>query len=88
MVLPGTGLVGQLVFKALGYGDNITYRGASGSHCSWRDQYNTPLKANLVRFLRGSTNAKTGTFGTDLGGTKPTAESAIEWAAPTPSGEL
>ena len=83
-----TGLVGQLVFKALGYGDNITYQGASGSHCMWRPAYDTPLKANLDRFLRGSTTAKTGTFATDLGGTKPTAESAIEWTAPTLSGEL
>ena len=83
-----TGLVGQMVFKALGYADNITYQGASGAHCTWRDGYTAPLQANLDKFLRGSTTAKTGTFGTDLGGTKPTAASAIEWTAPTLPGEL
>jgi hypothetical protein len=83
-----TGLVGQMVFKALGLGDNITYQGASGDHCSWRSAYTAPLTANLDKFLRGSTTAKTGTFATDLGGTKPTAEGVIDWTAPTLAGEL
>ena len=83
-----TGLVGQLVFTALGYAKNITYQGASGGHCSWRSQYTAPLNANIQKFLLGSTSTETGTFATDLGGTKPTAASAIEWTAPTLSGEL
>jgi hypothetical protein len=82
-----TGLVGQMIFKALGYGDNFTYQGASGSHCSWRSQYTAPLQANLDKFLRGKTGA-TGTVQTDLGGTKPTAESVINWTAPTLTGDL
>jgi hypothetical protein len=82
-----TGLVGQMVFKALGYGENITYVGAGGSHCAWRSQYTAPLQANLDKFLRGKAGT-TGSFSSDLGGTKPTAESVIDWTAPTLAGSL
>lgn len=82
-----TGLVGQMVFKALGYGEHFTYQGASGNHCAWRSQYTAPLQANLDKFLRGKTGA-TGTFNTDLGGSKPSAETVISWTAPTLTGEL
>jgi hypothetical protein len=83
-----TGLVGQMIFDALGVGDNITYQGASGAHCQWRTAYTAPLVANLEKFLLGDASAQTGTFATDLGGTKPTAEAHIDWTAPTLSGEL
>ena len=51
-------LAGAEVYKALGAGDNITYYSdvASGTHCSMRPEWSTPLKNNIERFLK-----KTGT---------------------------
>lgn len=83
-----TGLVGKMVFEALGVGDHMSYQGASGGHCQWRTQYTPSLVANLEKFLLGDESAETGNVGTDLGGTKPTAEAQIDWSAPTLSGEL
>jgi hypothetical protein len=81
-----TALVGQMIFKALGLGENFTYVGASGSHCQWRTQYTAPLTANIQKFLLGGTG-ETGTVSTDLPN-KPTAEAQIDWTAPTLPGEL
>jgi len=46
------------VYKALGVGDNLTYYSdvQSGTHCSARPEWVTPLKNNIERFLK-----KTGT---------------------------
>ncbi|HEY8945947.1 MAG TPA: PE PGRS family protein [Polyangiaceae bacterium] len=83
-----TALVGKMIFAALGVGDHITYQGNSGSHCAWRSHYTAPLTANIQKFLLGDDRAQTGSFATDLGGTRPTAEAHIDWTPPTLSGEL
>jgi hypothetical protein len=83
-----TGLVGKMIFEALGVGDHISYQGASGGHCQWRTQYTPSLVANLEKFLLGDESAQTGNYGTDLGGNQPTAEGQIDWTVPTLSGEL
>jgi len=53
-------LGGLEVYKALGYGDNLTYYSdiptTEGGHCSARPEWVTPLKNNIERFLK-----KTGT---------------------------
>ena len=51
-------LAGAEVYKALGAGDAITYYSdvQSGTHCSVRSEWATPLKDNIERFLK-----KTGT---------------------------
>jgi hypothetical protein len=72
----------------LGVKDNFTYQGASGDHCQWRSQYTTPLQENFKKFLNGDASAKTGTFATDLGGTKPNPDSYMDFTIPTLSGDL
>lgn len=62
-----TATVGKKIFEALGVGDNFTYQGASGDHCTWRSQYNTPLSATIDKFLKGNSSSTTGTFNTDFG---------------------
>ena len=57
---PVAALGGLEVYKALGYGDNVTYYSdiptTEGGHCSARPEWVTPLKNNIERFLK-----KTGT---------------------------
>jgi hypothetical protein len=51
-------LAGAEVYKALGAGDAISYISnvQSGTHCSMRPEWTTPLRNNIQRFLK-----KTGT---------------------------
>ena len=81
-----TANVGALIYEALGYPDNITYQGASGSHCQWRSQYTAPLVANLEKFLLGNASASTGTFATDFNG--PSPDTHYNWSVPALSGDL
>jgi len=76
------------VFEALGLKNNLTYQGASGGHCQWRTAYTAPLVANIEKFLLGNASAATGTFATDLGGTKPNPDSYMDFTVPTLSGDL
>lgn len=52
-------LAGAEVYKALGAGDNITYDSdvQSGTHCSLRPEWSTPLKNNIEKFLKKTGNA-------------------------------
>ena len=52
-------LGGAEVYKALGAGDNITYHSnvASGTHCSARPEWVTPLRNNIQKFLKKTGNA-------------------------------
>jgi hypothetical protein len=83
-----TGAVTQRVFEALGVKSNLTYVGASGNHCEWRSAYTAPLVANIQKFLLNDEAASTGTFTTDLGGTKPMPEAHMDFTIPTLSGDL
>jgi hypothetical protein len=83
-----TGMIAQRVFEALGVKGSLTYVGASGGHCSWRSQYTAPLVANIQKFLLNDASAATGTFTTDLGGTRPTPETHMDFTIPTLSGDL
>jgi len=83
-----TGSIEAKLFEALGVKANFTYQAASGSHCQWRSAYTAPLIANIEKFLLGDATAETGTFATDLGGTKPTPDSYMGFTIPTLSGEL
>jgi hypothetical protein len=82
-----TANVGKMIFEALGVGDNMSYQGAGGGHCSWRSQYTASLNAMVDKFLKGNASASTGNFATDLA-SPPNPSSSIEWQAPTLSGEL
>lgn len=82
-----TGNVGKMIFEALGVGANMSYQGASGSHCSWRSQYTATLNVMVDKFLKGNASAMTGTVATDLPN-PPAASGHIDWTAPTLSGEL
>jgi hypothetical protein len=83
-----TGMIEAKIFEALGVKENITYQGASGSHCQWRTAYTAPLVANIQKFLLGDATANTGTFASDLGGTKPNPDSYMGFTIPTLSGDL
>lgn len=77
---------GQLVYDALGYGDNVGYIGAGGDHCAWRGQYSGPAENFVRKFLVGDDSASTGGFASS-GGT-PGVDSHIDWSAPSLSGDL
>ncbi len=82
-----TANVGKKIFEALGVGDNFSCVGASGSHCSWRDQYSASLNAMVNKFLKGDNSASTGAVSTDLGN-KPNPEQYYDWDVPALDGEL
>ncbi len=82
-----TAKVGQMIFEALGVGDHMAYEGASGAHCSWRDQYTPSLNAMIDKFLLDKSDAATGTFKTDLPN-PPNHTTHIDWEPPTLAGEL
>lgn len=82
-----TAVVGAKIFEALEVPENITYVGASGSHCQWRNQYGDALGANIDKFLLGDTAAQTGTFQTDQQ-SPPNPDNHYDWTAPTLTGEL
>jgi hypothetical protein len=54
-------LAGAEVYKALGYGDNISYNSnipsTEGTHCSARPEWVAPLKDNIEKFLKKTGNA-------------------------------
>lgn len=82
-----TAKVGQMIFEALGVGDHMAYEGASGSHCSWREQYTPSLNAMIDKFLLEKSGTTTGTFKTDLPN-PPNHTTHIDWEPPTLAGEL
>lgn len=82
-----TANVGKKIFEALGVGDHMTYQGASGGHCEWREGYTEKLNAMVDKFLKGNASAQTGGFATDLPN-PPNPESHYDWEVPTLSGEL
>lgn len=81
-----TGNVDKVVFEALGYGDNFSYQGASGSHCQWRTQYTESLNAMIDKFLKGNASATTGKVATDFTGPDP--KKYYDWTAPTLAGKI
>jgi hypothetical protein len=83
-----TGSIEAKLFEALGVKGSFTYQAASGSHCQWRTPYTAPLVANIQKFLLGDATAATGTFETDLGGTKPNPDSYMGFTIPTLPGDL
>jgi hypothetical protein len=83
-----TASIAAKIFDALGVKSNFTYTAASGSHCAWRDGYRAGLVASIQKFLLGDSTAATGTFTSDLGGTKPTPDSYMDFTIPTLSGDL
>lgn len=82
-----TANVGKMIFESLGVGDHMSYEGAGGDHCSWRQQYQPSFDAMVNKFLKGDASASTGSFNTDLGNAPNPAEH-IDWEPPTLSGEL
>jgi hypothetical protein len=83
-----TGSIEAKLFEALGVKNSFTYAASSGSHCQWRTAYTAPLVANIEKFLLGNASSTTGTFSTDLGGTKPNPDSYMGFTIPTLSGDL
>jgi hypothetical protein len=81
-----SGNVGKVVFEALGYGDNLSYQGASGSHCQWRTAYDSSLNAMIDKFLKGKTSTTTGKVASDFSGPDP--KKYYDWTAPTLTGDI
>ena len=78
--------VGQMIYDALGYGDNVGYIGAGGDHCAWRPQYSGPAESFVRKFLKDDDSANTGSFNTS--GNPPSVNSFVDWTVPNLSGEL
>ena len=82
-----TATAGKAIFEALGVGDHFAMQGASGTHCSWRSQYDASLTAMINKFLKGQTSTTTGNMATDLG-SKPTATNYWTWSTTELAGNL
>jgi len=82
-----TGMIGGKIYEGLGVPQNVTYQGASGTHCAWRTQYTAPLVANLEKFLLGNEAAQTGGYATDLPDA-PDPAAHYDWTVPQLSGAL
>ena len=82
-----TAMAGKAIFEALGVGDHFAMQGASGTHCSWRSQYDASLTAMINKFLKGQTTTTTGNMATDLG-SKPTPTSYYTWSTTELPGNL
>jgi hypothetical protein len=82
-----TAMAGKAIFEALGVGDHFAMQGASGTHCSWRSQYDASLTAMINKFLKGQTSTTTGNMATDLG-SKPTATQYWTWSTAELAGSL
>lgn len=82
-----TANAGKQIFEALGVGDHMSYVGASGGHCAWRQAYTPVLNAMVDKFLKGDDSATTGSFETDLG-SSPNYQEHIDGDVPTLPGEL
>ncbi|HEY5447856.1 MAG TPA: PE PGRS family protein [Polyangia bacterium] len=81
-----TAMAGKAIFEALGVGDHFAMQGASGTHCSWRSQYDASLTAMVNKFLKGQTGT-TGNMATDLG-SKPTPTTYYNWSTTELPGNL
>lgn len=83
-------VAGGEVYKALGYGGNITYfsNSADGSHCTFQPEFSAPLTANINKFLKkqGTVTGGEPTITPRSGVTGNTA--MINWTTPTLSGTL
>jgi len=81
-------VAGGEVYKALGYGGNITYfsNSADGNHCTFQPEFSTPLTTNINKFLKkqGSVVGGEPTITPRSGVTGNTA--MINWTTPTLSG--
>jgi len=81
-------VAGGEVYKALGYGGNLTYfsNSADGGHCTFQPEFSTPLTTNINKFLKkqGSTVGGSPTITPRSGVTGNTA--LINWTTPTLSG--
>jgi len=81
-------VAGGEVYKALGYGGNLTYfsNSADGNHCTFQPEFSTPLTTNINKFLKkqGSTVGGDPTINPRSGVTGNTA--MINWTTPTLSG--
>ena len=82
-----TAMAGKAIFEALGVGDHFAMQGASGTHCSWRSQYDASLTAMINKFLKGQTTTTTGNMATDLG-SKPTPTTYYTWSTTELPGNL
>ena len=82
-----TAMAGKAIFEALGVGDHFAMQGASGTHCSWRSQYDASLTAMINKFLKGQTSGTTGNMATDLG-SKPTPTQYYNWSTTELPGSL
>ncbi|MDR2594822.1 MAG: T9SS type A sorting domain-containing protein [Fibromonadaceae bacterium] len=81
-------VAGGEVYKALGYGGNITYfsNSADGNHCTFQPEFSTPLTTNINKFLKKQGSAVGGdpTINPRSGVTGNTA--LINWTTPTLTG--
>jgi len=83
-------VAGAEVYKALGYGGNITYfsNSADGAHCTFQPEFGAPLTANINKFLKkqGAVVGGEPAMNPRSGVTGNTA--MINWTTPALSGSL
>ena len=83
-------MAGAEVYKALGFGGNITYHSnnTSGSHCAWITEWKTPVEDNIKRFLLRTAAPPTAPVINPRSDRTETMTNWIDWTTPPLSGSL
>jgi len=83
-------MAGAEVYKALGFGGNITYHSnnTSGSHCAWITDWKTPVEDNIKRFLLRTSAPPAAPVINPRSDRTETMTNWIDWTTPALSGTL
>jgi len=83
-------VAGSEVYKALGYGGNITYHSnnSSGSHCAWITEWKTPVEDNIKRFLLKTATPPAAPTINPRSDRTETMTNWIDWTTPDLSGSI
>ncbi len=81
-------MAGSEVYKALGYGGNITYHSnnTNGNHCAWINEWKTPVEDNIKRFLLKTASPPAAPTITPKSDRTENMTNWIDWTTPTLSG--
>jgi hypothetical protein len=81
-------MAGSEVYKALGFGGNITYHSnnTSGSHCAWINEWKTPVEDNIKRFLLKTQTPPSAPVINPRSDRTETMSNWIDWTTPSLTG--